>query len=182
MKSKGGKAILALSMTTVLAGCGMIPAQNQSALRARSPAPLSASAGWANITEMDRESVRLGRLPPEVIQYDLQIAQMIPEGEAIVASHNEAKARIWAEKMNSIEAARNKAMGKIAATEVARTDATPNTLGDGKPDPCLSPMGKNICTARPATQQSGTTYTAGPDGIRANVGGILVGPGGIGGP
>ncbi|OOG45852.1 hypothetical protein [Rhodanobacter sp. C01] len=180
MKTTTGKCISALFIAAVLAGCQMIPLQNRSVTSAESNAPLSASAGWARIVEMDREAVRRGLLSPEVIPYDLQIAQMIPEGEEIRASRDKAKARIWTEKLNTLTAARSTAMGKMTAREMAENDATSNAWADRKPDPCLSPMGKNICAAPPA-QQGGVNYSAGPGGIGATVGGIFVGPGGISG-
>jgi hypothetical protein len=180
MKMTASKCISALFMTTVLAGCGMIPLQNRGVTNAAPEAPLSVSAGWARIVEMDRGAVRDGLLSPEVIPYDLQIAQMIPEGEAIRASRDKAKGRIWSEKFNSIMAARNAAMGKMTAKAMAANNATRNAWADRKPDPCLSPMGKNICTTPPA-QQGRVNYSAGPGGIGATVGGIFVGPGGIGG-
>lgn len=134
---------------------------------------------------MDSDSVRLGQLPPEVIQYDLQIAQMITEAQEIMASHDKAKARVWLKKMNAINMARNKAIGRVETRQMAANNAAPDAWGDGKkPDPCLSPMGKNICTApseQQAEQRGGINYTAVPGGIEATVGGLVVGPGGIGG-
>jgi hypothetical protein len=180
MKTTARRCISALSVTAVLAGCQMIPLQNRGVTSAASDAPLSASAEWSKVIEMDRESVRRGQLAPKVIQYDLQIAQMIPEGEEIMASHDQAKARIWSEKMNSINVARNEAIRKMAAREMAQNNATPNAWANAKPDPCLSPMGKNICTTPPA-QQGGVNYSVGPGGIGATVGGLFVGPGGISG-
>jgi hypothetical protein len=180
MKTTARRCISALSVTAILAGCQMIPLQNQRAASAASNAPLSASAEWSRIVEMDRESVRRGQLAPEVIQYDLQIAQMIPEGQEIMASHDKAKARVWSEKMNSINVARNEAIRKMAAREMAQNNATPNAWASAKPDPCLSPMGKNICTT-PSAQQGRVNYSVGPGGIGATVGGLFVGPGGISG-
>jgi hypothetical protein len=180
MKTTASQCVSTLFMTTVLAGCQMIPPQNRSATSAESDAPLSVSAGWAQIVEMDRESVRRGRLSPEIIPYDLQIAQMIPEGEAIKASHDQAKARLWSEKLNSINVARNKLVRQMAAREMAQSGSASNAWADQKPDPCLSPMGKNICTTPPA-QQGNVDYSAGPGGIGATIGGIFVGPGGISG-
>lgn len=180
MKMTATKCVSALFMTTVLAWCGMIPAQNRSAVTAVPHAPRSNSAGWADIIEGVRESVRLGHLPPEVIQYDLQIAQLIPEGEQIIASRDQAKARIWSKKVNAINVARNAAIGRVAVNDMASSNAAVGVRSSRKPDPCLSPMGRNICASPPA-QQPGTSYSAGPGGIGASVGGVLVGPGGLGG-
>ncbi len=181
MRTTTSQCISTLLLSTVLAGCGLIPAQHQGVARARPAASPSSSAGWADIMKLDRDSVLQGQLPPEVIQYDLQIAQLIPEGEAIMTTHDQAKARIWSAKMNTINLARNKALEKMAAREMANSPATSSIWNTPEPDACLSPMGKNICTTPSSQQQSGSTYTAGPGGIGANVGGILVGPGGIGG-
>jgi hypothetical protein len=82
--------------------------------------------------------------------------------------------------MNSINVARNEAIRKMAAREMAQNNATPNAWANAKPDPCLSPMGKNICTTPPA-QQGSVNYSVGPGGIGATVGGLFVGPGGISG-
>ncbi|MFL9871436.1 hypothetical protein [Paraburkholderia megapolitana] len=184
MKTTASKCISALFITTLFAGC-MVPAQN----RAPAPAPAAAAAGsgaslstadWAKVVESDRTSVRSGFLPKEVIQYDLQIGNMIPEGQDILASHDQARARIWSKKMNSITEARNKVIEKFSAKQIARSNATANAFGNGKPDPCLSPMGKNTCTASPARQGDSVNYTVGPGGIGATIGHYTVGPGGIG--
>lgn len=182
MKTTASKCISALFITTVFAGCmvpAQNPAQNRSSTGAGSDTSLS-SADWAKVVENDRASVRAGQLPKEVIQYDLQIEKMIPEGQDILASHDQARARIWSKKMNSIVEARNKATEKFSAKQIARNNAVANAFGNGKPDPCLSPMGKNICTAPPAQQGGGVNYTVGPGGIGATIGHYTVGPGGIG--
>ncbi|MEQ5838043.1 hypothetical protein N0A02_01140 [Paraburkholderia acidicola] len=184
MKTTASKCISALFITTVFAGC-MVPAQNRApasaptAAAAKSDTSLS-TADWAKVVETDRASVRAGQLPKEVIQYDLQIEKMIPEGQDILATHDQARAHIWSKKMNSITEARNKAIEKFAAKQMARNNAVANTFGNGKPDPCLSPMGKNTCTAAPARQADSVNYTVGPGGIGATIGHLTVGPGGIG--
>lgn len=180
MQTTASKCISALFVTAALAGCQMIPLQNRDVASTESSAPLSTGAGWARIVDMDRGAVRDGLLSPEVIPYDLQIAQLIPEAETIMASHDQAKARIWSKKFHAAIAARNTAMGKMTARAMAENNATQNAWAHQKPDPCLSPMGKNICTTPPA-QQGGINYSAGPGGIGATAGGIFVGPGGIGG-
>ncbi|MDR3440189.1 hypothetical protein [Telmatospirillum sp.] len=105
---------------------------------------------------------------------------MIPESQEILASHDQAKARIWSKKMNAIVEARNKATEQFAAKAMARNNAIANTFGNGKPDPCLSPMGKNTCTASPARQADSVNYSVGPGGLGATIGHYTVGPGGIG--
>ncbi|WP_158881481.1 hypothetical protein [Rhodanobacter sp. L36] len=178
MKMTTSQCVSALLMTTVLAGCQMMPLRNQAATNAKPEAPLSASAEWAQVAERDREHVRLGQLPPEVISYDQQIAQMIPEGDGIAATRDKAKAQVWSNKFNALITARNQAIGRVAARQMARSNATANAWAGAKPDPCLSPMGKNICTTQPA-QQGRVNYSVGPGGIGATVGGLFVGPGGI---
>jgi len=181
MKTTVRHGVSALLMTTVLGGCGMIPAQNPGMARAQPAPPASASEQWARMVELDRRSVSHGYLPPEIIRYDLQIAQMIPEGEAIIASQDKAKARVWSEKLNAIQTARNKAMEKSTAIAMAKNNAMPHPWSNAKPDPCLSPMGRNICSTPTGAQQNRVNYTAGPGGIGATIGGISVGPGGLGG-
>lgn len=180
MKTTVRHCVSALLMTTVLAGCGMIPTQNLGMTRAQPVAPVSASEQWAKMVELDRQSVSHGYMPPEVIRYDLQIAQMIPEGDAIIASQDKTKARVWSEKWNAVQTARNKAIEKSTAIAMAKNNAMPHAWSNAKPDPCLSPMGRNICN-KPAAQQNGVNYTVGPGGLGATVGGISVGPGGLGG-
>lgn len=180
MKTVVIRCVSGLLMTAVMAGCGMIPAQNLGMTRAQPVAPESASDGWAKIMVLDRQAVTAGYMPPELIGYDLQIAQLIPEGEAVVASRDKIKARAWSEKWSSVQTKRNNAIEKANALASAKYNATPHAWSNDKPNPCLSPMGRNICSTPPA-QQGGTTYSAGPGGIGANVGGILVGPGGLGG-
>jgi hypothetical protein len=127
--------------------------------------------------DMDRDSVSHGLLPPEVITYDLQIAQMIPEGEQLRDSHDKVKGPVWLKKFNATMAARSAVIEKVTARQMARINAMP---GAGQaPDPCLSPMGRNICTTPPA-QSGAVQYSVGPGGIGASVGGLFVGPGGIG--
>jgi hypothetical protein len=160
----------------------MVPLQNRDVTSATSNAPPSASAEWAKVIDMDRDLVRRGLMSPEVIPYDLQMAQLIPEGEEIMVTHDKTKARIWSKKYNAIVAGRNAAAGKMTAKAkaLAAMSATSGAFADQKPDACLSPMGKNICAA-PPSQQGSVKYVVGPGGIGATVGGILLGPGGISG-
>jgi hypothetical protein len=178
MKMTTSQCVSALLMTTVLAGCQMMPLRNQAATNAKPEAPLSASAAWVQIAEADREKVRLGQWPTEVISYDQQIAQLIHEGEEIAVTRDKAKAQVWVKKYNAVATARNQAIGRMEAKVNARNNAIVNALGGMKSDPCLSPMGKNTCTTRPA-QQGGVNYSVGPGGIGATVGGLFMGPGGI---
>ncbi|PQV53497.1 hypothetical protein [Paraburkholderia sp. BL21I4N1] len=178
MKAAASGCLSALFIATALTGC-MVPPQNRAAVGARSDASVT-TADWAKVVENDRASVRAGQLPKEVIQYDLEIEKMIPEGQAILASHDQVKGRIWSKKMNAIIEARNKATEKFVAKEVARNNAIANTFGNAKPDPCLSPMGKNTCSASPARQGDSVNYTVGPGGLGATIGHYTVGPGGIG--
>jgi hypothetical protein len=180
MKTTIRHGVSTILMATVLAGCGMIPAQNLGMARTQPAPPVSPSEAWAKIVALDRQSVSQGSMPPEVINYDLQIAQMIPEADAIIASKDKTKARMWSDKFNAIQTRRNKVIEKANAIAMAKYNATPHPRLYDKPDPCLSPMGRNICTTQPA-QQGGVNYTVGPGGLGATVGGILVGPGGLGG-
>jgi len=178
MKSITVTIFPALAMSALLAGC-MVPAQNRAAAAPASQAPLT-TAEWAKVIEIDRASVRAGQLPNEVITYDLQIEKMIPESQAILAAHDEARARIWSTKMHALIEARDRVTEKFAAKAMARNNAVANALGNGKPDPCLSPMGKNTCAAPSARQGDSAHYTVGPGGLGATIGNYTVGPGGIG--
>ncbi len=178
MKATTNRCLAALLIATTLAGC-MVPPQNRATVGARSDAPLT-TADWAKVVENDRASVQAGQLPKEVIQYDLEIEKMIPEGQQLLASHDQVKGRIWAKKINAIVEARNKATEQFSAKAIARNNAIANAFGNAKPDPCLSPMGKNTCTASPARQPDSVNYTVGPGGLGATIGHYTVGPGGIG--
>ncbi|WP_323120269.1 hypothetical protein [Burkholderia alba] len=164
MNAIANKACLGLVVTTVLAGCMAPPVQS----RAPSSDGTLSSADWARMIESDRASVRAHQLPPEVIGYDLEIEKMLPEGQQIIATHDQARARIWSKKMHAIMDARNEATRKFSAKEIAKNNAIANALGNGRPDPCLSPMGKNTCASAPSQQQPGTIhYTVGPGGLGA---------------
>ncbi|MFM0731435.1 hypothetical protein PQQ52_13200 [Paraburkholderia sediminicola] len=178
MKVNPCKCLLAVLIATTFAGC-MVPPQNRGSSATRSDASPS-SADWTKVTENDRASVRAGQLPKEVIQYDLQIEKMIPEGQDILASHDQARARVWTKKMNALVEARNKVTEQFTAKAMARNNAIANAFGNGKPDPCLSPMGKNTCAAPSGQQGDSVHYSVGPGGIGATVGHYTVGPGGIG--
>jgi hypothetical protein len=163
------------------AGIAPAPVQNRSAAAAASNTALT-SADWDKIVEQDRASVRAKLMPPEVIKYDLEIGKMLPEAQEILASQDKARARVWSKKMNGLMDARNKATQKFAAKEIARNNAIANSFGGGRPDPCLSPMGKNTCaSSAPAQSGGGVNYTVGPGGIGATMGNLTIGPGGIGG-
>lgn len=181
MKTKASKAISALFITSAVFLSGMTHAQSNATTPAAPNATLSLKASLAKIVEMDREGIRQGWLPPEVLQYDLQMAALLPEGEQIMASHDQVKARIWSMKMDQLNRLKAQAMAKLMPSDVAQNNAAPSAPVNRTPDPCLSPMGVNTCATPARPQQSGTTYTAGPGGIGANVGGIPVGPGGLGG-
>ncbi|WGS51687.1 hypothetical protein LFL96_09390 [Paraburkholderia sp. D15] len=180
MKAIAIQSLSAVLIASALAGC-MVPAQNRAT--ASSNTSLT-TADWDKVTDSDRASVRAGRMPKEVISYDLQIGKMIPEGQQLIAAHDQVKGPIWAKKMNALIEARNKAMEKFNASAMARNNAIANAtgsaLGNSKPDPCLSPMGKNICGGSTAQQGDRANYTVGPGGIGATIGHYTVVPGGIG--
>jgi len=178
MKTTMRQGISALLMATALAGCGMLPAQNLGTARTQAAPPASASAPWAKVMELDRQWVSHGYLPPEVIRYDLQIAQMIPEGEPLIASQDKAKARVRPEKWNAIQTARSSVIEKSTAIALAKSNAMPHRWLTAKPDPCLSSMGNNTCIKPAGAQQNGVNYTVAPGGIGATMGGLSVGPGG----
>lgn len=158
----------------------MAPVQNRAANGAAPNAQLT-TADWDKVIESDRASVRANQMPKEVVQYDIQIGKMIPESQEILATHDKARARVWSTKVHAIMDARSKAIEKFSAKEIARNNAVANAFGNGRPDPCLSPMGRNTCTSSPSRQGDSVHYTVGPGGIGANIGNLTVGPGGIGG-
>jgi hypothetical protein len=132
MKTTMRRGISALLMATALADCGMLPAQNMGTARTQAAPPASASAPWAKVMELDRQSVSHGYLPPEVIRYDLQIAQMIPEGEPLIASQDKAKARVRPEKWNAIQTARSRVIEKSTAIALAKSQARSLPVVDGQ--------------------------------------------------
>lgn len=179
MKTNVYRCTTAWLIAMALTGCGMMPAQQADHSAAAASAGPSLVEGWAQITDKDQEWVRRGVLPKEIIQYDLQIGQMLPEAQEIMASHDRAKARVWSEKMHGLIAARNKPIAAAQAKWAAMSSVEADDADTHHPDPCLSPMGKNICnTGTPAG--SSVNYSAGPGGISASMGGLIIGPGGIG--
>jgi hypothetical protein len=101
---------------------------------------------WARVTAMDQQAVRAGAAPPELVQIDIALAKVIPEGQAIIASHDEAKARDWSRRFRALVARRNEVDRKFLAAHPIHLNTGP------KADPCLSPMGKNICAPPPSAQ------------------------------
>ncbi|QPF82508.1 hypothetical protein IC762_22445 [Bradyrhizobium genosp. L] len=99
---------------------------------------------WAQVIAMDRKLVQSGA-SPELIQIDMTIAKMIPEGQAIVASHDQAKARQWSQKFHALMARKDQISRKYLAEH-------PFKYAGPKADPCLSPMGKNTCAPPPTPQ------------------------------
>lgn len=179
MKTRAYRCVTALLISTALAGCGMVPAQNLGNGNPTTSAGPTLAEGWAQITEKDQEWVRRGVLPKEIVQYDLQIGRMLPEAQGILASHDQARARAWSEKMHGLIEARNKPIIAAQAKWLALSRAQAGDPDEHRPDPCLSPMGKNICnTGSPG--QNPVNYSAGPGGIGASIGGLIVGPGGLG--
>ncbi|NTJ65861.1 hypothetical protein G6M50_16350 [Agrobacterium rhizogenes] len=100
---------------------------------------------WANVIAMDQKAVNAGVLAPEIIPIDLTLSKMIPEGQVIVASHDQAKARDWSRRYHALIARRNELDQKSAAAHPIHFNAVQS-------DPCLSPMGKDICTPPPPVQ------------------------------
>jgi hypothetical protein len=157
----------------------MLPAEHANHSAATASAEPSLIEGWAQITEKDQEWVRRGVLPKEIIQYDLQIGQMLPEAREIMASHDKATARAWSEKMHGLIEARNRPIAAAQAKWAAMSSVEAGDANTHRPDPCLSPMGKNICNTGTSAGSS-VNYSAGPGGIGASMGGLIIGPGGIG--
>jgi|GEM_PF-3546071 len=134
-----------LFAAAVVTSC--VPASQTGApIANRSSADISPEE-WANVMAMDRKAVQEGAAPPEDIQFDLTLAKMIPEGQAIRASHDQVKAKDWSQRYHALMARKNEVDQKFAA-------AHPIHLAPSSgPDPCISPMGKDICTPPPVQTQ-----------------------------
>lgn len=101
---------------------------------------------WALVTAMDQKAVKAGAAPPELVQIDIALAKVIPERQAIMASHDEAKAREWSRRFIALVARRNEVNRKFLAAHPIHLNSGPRA------DPCLSPMGKNTCAPPPQAQ------------------------------
>ncbi|MGY5776237.1 hypothetical protein [Rhizobium sp. LEGMi135b] len=127
----------------VVASCA--PASQAGAPVANRSAGNISSDEWANVIAMDQKAVKEGAMSPEIIPIDLTLSKMIPEGQAIIASRNQAKAQDWSRRYHALIAQRNEIDQKSAAAHPIHFNAVQS-------DPCLSPMGKDICTPPPPVQ------------------------------
>jgi hypothetical protein len=132
-----------LVVAAIVASC--VPASQAGAPIANRSASNITPDEWANVIAMDQKAVKEGVLAPEIIPIDLTLSKMIPEGQAIVASHDQAKARDWSRRYHTLIARRNEIDQKSAAAHPIHFNAVQS-------DPCLSPMGKDICTPPPPVQ------------------------------
>lgn len=96
---------------------------------------------------MDQKLVQSGAAPPEDIQFDIALSKLIPEGEAIVAAHDQAKARDWSRRYNALMTRKNEVDQKYAAAHPFHFDPALQA------DPCISPAGQNTCVAPPVQAQ-----------------------------
>ena len=152
--------IAVLCMVALFAGCATAAPRNlgaQAPDASRSPN----SEAIANITETDRKMVAAGLNPPEILKYDAELAEMIPEGEDILAKHDKVRAVKWQKRYNAIMKARYDAVQRFAATSIAAANAITNTFGGVHRDTCRDGMGRNTCAA----PQSGSRDPQLPDGF-----------------
>ena len=130
---------MVLSAMTVLTASPQGYAQNA--------IPNFTDADMANIVAYDRNLVSKGLAPPIALQYDAQIAAMIPESRDIAAKHDEARAHVWGKKMGALLQARAEAEDKFANSPAVREHMS-QLSNHPKPDPCISPMGANTCAPK----------------------------------
>lgn len=137
------KMSVLLFMGAAVAGC--VPASQSGAPIAKGSAGNLSADEWSRVVAMDQKAVQEGAGPPEIIPIDLTLSKMIPEGQAILASHDQAKAQDWSRRYHALIARRNEIDQKFAAAHPIHFNAIQS-------DPCLSPMGKNICAAPPPVE------------------------------
>ncbi len=116
-----------------LPGC-VTAAPNNSGAQVSSPTPGSRAAAMAGIIATDKQMVAEGLDPPEILKYDAELSEIMPEGEDILAKHDKVRAVAWQNKYNAIMKARYDAVQAFAAKSIAAANAITNTFGGtGRP-------------------------------------------------
>ncbi|WP_176060226.1 hypothetical protein [Paraburkholderia sp. BCC1876] len=120
----------------------------------------------------DKQMIRTGQEPPEVLKYDLEIVKMMPEAKAILAAHDKARARIWQSKYRAIVEARNKAVEDFLAPSTAMNNAIANVLessrlsrGSGVGQQQHNPNETFACGSGPGPGQRQVGEAAGGNGV-----------------
>lgn len=91
---------------------------------------------WARIIQNDRAMVRAGA-SPALIQYDLEMQRLAPEGEAILASGDKVKMRAFSKKFSAVASARDAAIVDFGVKQAKNKPATGPA--------CTGPFGKSLC-------------------------------------
>jgi hypothetical protein len=95
----------------------------------------------------DRQLQREGKMSAEEVDIDIQLSKLEPQLQPTIDSHDKAKAQALYKKYQTLLARK-----EVLARQYLATHPRPPS-SDG-PDPCLSPMGKNICApAQPMQTQ-----------------------------
>ena len=89
----------------------------------------SVATAMAGIIATDRQMVAAHLDPPEIIDYDLQISAMLPEGQDIIAKHDKVRGEAWKQKYNAIMKARYDAIQRFSAASIAASNMITNTFG-----------------------------------------------------
>jgi hypothetical protein len=93
--------------------------------------------------------------PASILPIDDQIAQLMPEGQAILASGDKQRARIWSDKMGELLHAKSTEMAKFSKTLSERSNAMANAVSGVQINPCLDAMGRDRCAAQQTQPQGG---------------------------
>lgn len=105
----------------------------------------SLSELWAATTDTDRNMVEKGFFSAEILRLDREIAQLIPDGEAIMAAHDSARAREWSKQYNAAMAQRE----SLVRQGNARAKEWLSRQPDYNVDRCIDPAnGENHCRPR----------------------------------
>ena len=155
---------LYFAFATVMLMSSAIAAQNAYEGSASAPDASITGTDWNNIIVVDQQSVSSGMLPPEVLRFDARIVELMPQAQAILASKDKTRARVWIREMNALMAARSNAIVKFSTAHAASANAIAKALGNGRPDPCLDPMGRDRChpPSQPRQQQPPHVCGSGP--------------------
>ena len=127
------RSIAVMCVASLFAGCTTAGPRNTGAQAANASGSPN-SAAIAGITETDRKMVAAGLDPPEILKYDAEIAEMIPEGEDIIAKGDKVRGTAWKKKYNAVMKARYNSIQRFSANSIAAAHAITNTFGGiGRP-------------------------------------------------
>lgn len=143
-----------LLAATMLAGCedmarnGLVYSHRDSFVHESDTDPTDNISDplWARRINNDRAAVKDGSSPQKVVDLDIEMARMMAEAQAIVATKDQARAQAWMQRYGALNHEMLDAQMRSSTAGLAAGSWSKGVwVQKGDSDPCIALNGQNLC-------------------------------------